>query len=651
MNTNVRLIIYTGYTIGFITLIIAGFVTYRSFKTLMEKNDQIAYTNLIIHTSERFFSMIKDAETTQRSYIISNDSAYLPTYFATLDSIHKCLNSLTNLTYGNANHKKRTDSLRQIISNRIELMQYAILLKKNEKDDALPTLYHSKRSKQAMDDIQKLLQSITNEESRLLTFKTKEYAATLIRTKNIIYLTLLSYISFALITFVIIQQQFGKQSDYEKEVSKLENELTQKNEEISSNNQELISNNEELNSIYEQLDKLKNEFATIVMARTAKIKRVNNRLVAEVLKRKRVAAALRKSEERFRIALDNAPILVSNQDKDLRYTWMYNTPSNMIGKTNENIVGKTDLDVFAANDAEHLISIKRQVLEAGQGSRQEVQVTINRQKVFYLLTIEPLFDSEHRVSGITCASYDITQQKRAEEMLRHTLKELKRRNHELDNYVYKVSHDLRAPLVSILGLINLTKMENEPSSVKHYLSLIENRVNKLDDFIKSVLNHSKTLNSEIKIVRINFSSIVSNCIEELRYLPNLEKLRISVNVNEDIEFYSDEVRIAIVFKNFISNAIKFLNPFAEMSFLDFNIEVTEQRAKIVIEDNGSGIEEQYLTRIFEMFFRGTAKSDGSGLGLYIVKQTIERLEGSVTVESEVGKGTRFRILLANFRAQ
>jgi signal transduction histidine kinase len=183
------------------------------------------------------------------------------------------------------------------------------------------------------------------------------------------------------------------------------------------------------------------------------------------------------------------------------------------------------------------------------------------------------------------------------------------------------------------------------------MGLIENRVNKLDDFIKSVLNHSRTLNSEIRIVYIDFEKIIANCVDELHYLPNLEKLHISVDINHTSDFYSDDLRIGIVLKNFISNAIKYYNPFAGHSYLRFDIELTEQQAKITIEDNGVGIEEQYLPRIFDMFFRGTPRSDGSGLGLYIVKQTVERLEGSVTVESEIGKGTKFRVLLPNFKGQ
>jgi signal transduction histidine kinase len=235
------------------------------------------------------------------------------------------------------------------------------------------------------------------------------------------------------------------------------------------------------------------------------------------------------------------------------------------------------------------------------------------------------------------------------EKLDQALKELQTRNHELDNYVYKVSHDLRAPLASILGLVNLTKLDNDISAIKHYLSLIENRVSKSDEFIKSVLNHSRILNSEINPVPIDFKKIIDNCIEELRYLPNLEKMDFVTHIATDGEFCSDELRVNILFKNLISNAVKYRNASVEKSYMKFDIASSEQSAFITVEDNGQGIEDMYMHRIFDMFFRGTQQSDGNGLGLYIVKQTLERICGTISVESRVNKGTIFRITLSNLK--
>jgi len=129
-----------------------------------------------------------------------------------------------------------------------------------------------------------------------------------------------------------------------------------------------------------------------------------------------------------------------------------------------------------------------------------------------------------------------------------------------------------------------------------------------------------------------------------------ELLDFSVKIeNKKTEFCNDEERLSIILKNFISNAIKYRNPQAEKSFVRITININPQQAFIQIEDNGVGIEDSYLDKIFDMFFRGPIRSEGSGLGLYIVKQTLDRLGGTVEVSSRFNKGTTFKIVVPNLK--
>jgi signal transduction histidine kinase len=136
-------------------------------------------------------------------------------------------------------------------------------------------------------------------------------------------------------------------------------------------------------------------------------------------------------------------------------------------------------------------------------------------------------------------------------------------------------------------------------------------------------------------------------MDDLKYLPNSSKIQLLVEFSEKAEYYGDQLRVSIIFKSMMSNAIKYLNPSEEVSYLRFCIRVSSEQAEIVIEDNGIGIEKQYQEKIFDMFFRGSGKADGSGLGLYITRQTVLKLQGSISVESAPGKGTRFLIILPN----
>jgi signal transduction histidine kinase len=199
-------------------------------------------------------------------------------------------------------------------------------------------------------------------------------------------------------------------------------------------------------------------------------------------------------------------------------------------------------------------------------------------------------------------------------------------------------------------LINLARQEDNLSTVKDYVHMIENRVNKLDNFIQSILNHSRMLNAEVAIRPIEVRKLIDDCLEEFRFLPEWEEMDIEIKATADTVFFNDEFRVSIVLKNLISNAIKYRNPSARSSRIIFKATIDDKQAHITIEDNGIGIDPHYLPQVFDMFFRATTKSEGSGLGLYIVKQTIQQIGGKISAESSVGEWTRFHITIPNLQS-
>jgi PAS domain S-box-containing protein len=226
---------------------------------------------------------------------------------------------------------------------------------------------------------------------------------------------------------------------------------------------------------------------------------------------------------------------------------------------------------------------------------------------------------------------------------RHAERELLTRNHELNNFVYKVSHDLRAPLSSIKGLINLSKLENDETS---YLPKIAERIDHLDGFIRDILSHSRNLNSAVILEKVHLENIIEECIIELQYLPNFERVSKSITVKGE-DFYSDKIRIYEICRNMISNAIKYQDKNKKDNYLKVSASINSKSAKVIFEDNGIGIEGEYLDKIFKMFYRATEESEGSGIGLYIVQQAVEKLHGSVDVTSRKGVGTKFILTIPN----
>jgi len=246
---------------------------------------------------------------------------------------------------------------------------------------------------------------------------------------------------------------------------------------------------------------------------------------------------------------------------------------------------------------------------------------------------------EDKTIGIFGVYVDITDQKRVEE-------ELKIRNSELDNFVYKVSHDLRAPLSSVLGLVHLAQMPGNDDNPAEYLKIIGDKVGQLDHFITDVLSHSKNLKLDVKNDVIDFNSIIDRTFKDLGYMRGADQVRCEV-VIQGGEFYSDPWRIGEIFRNLISNAIKYRKLNGVSCEVSIQIAIDEKQASIQFKDNGIGISTENMNRIFEMFYRASEQSEGSGLGLYIVKNAVEKLNGQLTVDSLPGEGTAFEITLPN----
>ena len=227
--------------------------------------------------------------------------------------------------------------------------------------------------------------------------------------------------------------------------------------------------------------------------------------------------------------------------------------------------------------------------------------------------------------------------------------ELKKLNSELDRFVYSASHELRAPLSSVLGLVDLAKRDKEtPKEV--YLDYIEQSVTKLDSIIHDIIDFSKNARLELEEERIDFDRIVKQVLDDVHFLEGRKQITIESSNHNTTPIYNDAKRLKLVLKNVVSNAIVHhdldnqRNPFVK-------IHVVNHRRGVLIRvtDNGLGIEKRFLEDIFKMFFRGHAKSKGTGLGLYVTREVVTKLHGFIKVNSELGKGSEFQIYVPDIR--
>jgi signal transduction histidine kinase len=223
------------------------------------------------------------------------------------------------------------------------------------------------------------------------------------------------------------------------------------------------------------------------------------------------------------------------------------------------------------------------------------------------------------------------------EELKTANKRLTKANTELDKFVYSVSHNLRSPISSILGLINLAKSENPGTldSFLQYVSMIEQTITRLDEIIQDILNYSHNTRDAVQHEDIDIHALVTQTLQKLRHLPGSQYLTITVDNGDGTSLYSDRQRLSIIFNNLINNAINYRDELKEKQYLNIRVSVDYQIV-IIFDDNGIGIESAYFEKVFDMFFRGSERSDGAGLGLYIVKETVEKLGGTISFVSTIG---------------
>ena len=222
--------------------------------------------------------------------------------------------------------------------------------------------------------------------------------------------------------------------------------------------------------------------------------------------------------------------------------------------------------------------------------------------------------------------------------LQQTNQELSKRNTELDNFVYSVSHDLRAPIASVLGLINIAKKDADVAMKDVYLEMIHNSAKQQDHFIKEILDQSRNSRLDLRREEVFFQPMIDETFNQLRYATTtdtaVEKI---VTIKQEKPFYCDRWRLKVILNNIISNSIRYRN--GKSPVIRVNVEVDNNGAHLAIEDNGKGIPQEHLKNVCKMFYRATDDGAGSGLGLYIVKEAIDKLNGSLDIDSEVGKGT------------
>ena len=343
-------------------------------------------------------------------------------------------------------------------------------------------------------------------------------------------------------------------------------------------------------------------------------------------------------ERTFKTLVENSFDIIIVLESDFRIKFVSPAVKKMLGYEVEEVIGQKSNKFIEFRDR---VSIKELLKNPGiTYAINDLKLIHKNSQIIHCEVNAVNFLNDSLIEGIIVNCHDISNRIETENQLKNT-------NFELDSFVYKVSHDLKAPLRSILGLINLSKSENKDPTINLYLDMMLRSIQSLDSFIKDLTQFSR--NSRMEIVRelIDFEKITTEIVNNLKYQENAGAITLVKEIDEKIPFYSDPHRIATIIGNLLSNAYKYHRFNGNNPYINIKIDTSESAVRIIISDNGTGIPEQYHEKIFHMFFRASEKSQGSGLGLYIVKSALDKIHGNVTLESVPDVGSTFTIEIPN----
>jgi len=223
--------------------------------------------------------------------------------------------------------------------------------------------------------------------------------------------------------------------------------------------------------------------------------------------------------------------------------------------------------------------------------------------------------------------------------------ELEQAYRELDRFAYSVSHDLRDPLVGVLSAINLAREFDDLNEIYALLDLMRTSVLKLDSYIDSLKDYYLLRRGDLKLEEISFDLMASNIEKFYKIYTSTSTLDFQIIVDQDGAFKNDKAIIELILHNLISNSIKYQRQEEINKSITLSIKVNNGFAHILIKDNGIGIPIEHVDNVFKLFFRASNQAQGSGLGLYNVKNALVKLDGDIKIESALGKGTTFKLTI------
>lgn len=383
-------------------------------------------------------------------------------------------------------------------------------------------------------------------------------------------------------------------------------------------------------------------------------------LQKEIIEKEVYSKKLQESQSLLNSFLDNSPSVIYIKDVNSKYILVNSFFEKLFNVKNEEVFGLTDFEIFPKEMAAAFQENDAKVIEQNEEITLEEIAMHEDGNHTYISQKFPVYDKDGKIYAVAGISTDITERKIAEESLFEYSRQLESRNKELQEFAYIASHDLREPLRKVQSFGERLKDkcgETLGEKGNDYLERMQNATSRMQTLIDDLLNYSRITTQRKSFDNISLENVARGVVSDLSV--SILESRTTIILSSLPSISADKTQMQQLFQNLIGNAIKFAQPntLPEIKIYSENItndedffnknNTNEEWVKVVIEDNGIGIDMNYSEKIFGVFERlhGRSEYEGTGIGLSIVKKIVERHNGKIILKSEPNIGSKFEIFL------
>ncbi|MDO3641386.1 PAS domain S-box protein [Mucilaginibacter sp. L3T2-6] len=648
-DRNLRL----GYGFSITILLVISLVSFITLQLLLSSNRAVAHSDQVIEKLEKVLSVMKDAETGQRGFLLTGRSEYLEPYNGAYHEALLLSSELGRLTAGNNRQQAHINLIRKVLDQRLNILQRMVEEKQQGRLIAAEDL---DAGKAAMDELRKAIARAEADERLLMNEGNVTFSRYTALVPGFIILAALVAVGIGLYSYRSISADFREKERLRAEIETREQEAVALNEELKSANEEITAANEELTSVNAELLEAREELAASnellerrVEERTLALKEseeqtqaLNEELMATNEELAKNHRRLRELVDELRLADERSAKLVAivessddaiiGKNLDGTVTSWNRGAQQIFGYTEAEIIGRSILTLIP-EDLQHEEPVILQQLRNGQkiDHYETIRRTADGKLIYVSLTISPIRDKEGNVVGVSKIARDITDQKRNEE----------RKN----DFIGMASHELKTPLTSLTALVQVLqkKLKDSPDPfIPQALNKVRLQTKKMSSLINGFLNISRLESGKLEIIKQSFDlrELINEELDEIRLTVNSHTFTFEPATQVIIE--ADREKIGSVVSNLLSNAVKY-SPRGKL--VNVSCTLLNAEVQVSVTDEGMGIRPQDLSRIFDRYYRSesehTRNISGFGVGLYLSAEIVRRHNGRIWVESEKGKGSTF----------